>query len=77
MTKDEEIAILKAENAILLQNQVVLEQKVLDLLQMIEKLGIKKDSSNSHNSSSQDKGKPKRKRSQSLRPKSNRKSGGQ
>lgn len=77
MTKDEEIAILKAENAILRQNQVVLEQKVLDLLQMIEKLGIKKDSSNSHNSSSQDKGKPKRKRSQSLRPKSNRKSGGQ
>ncbi|MFT6358197.1 MAG: hypothetical protein ACJAYJ_002418, partial [Saprospiraceae bacterium] len=50
MTKDEEIAILKAENAILRQNQVVLEQKVLDLLQMIEKLGIKKDSSNSHNS---------------------------
>lgn len=75
MTKDEEIAMLKAMNAVLLQKISVLEEKVLQLFQIIEKLGIKKDSSNSHNSPSQDKSKPKRNRS--LRPKSNRKSGGQ
>lgn len=75
MTKDEEIAILKAQNAELLQKVSTLEEKVLQLLQIIEKQGVKKDSRNSHNSPSQDKSKPKR--NQSLRPKSNRKTGGQ
>jgi transposase len=75
VTKDEEIAMLKATNAVLLQKITVLEEKVLQLFQIIEKLGIKKNSSNSHNSPSQDKSKPKRNRS--LRTKSNRKSGGQ
>jgi transposase len=77
VTKDEEIAILKAENAVLAQRISSLELKVMQLLKLIEKQGVKKDSSNSHNSSSQDKGKPKRKRNRSLRPKTNRKSGGQ
>lgn len=75
MTKDEKIAMLEAVNAELLQKISVLEEKVLQLFQIIEKQGIKKDSSNSHNSPSQDKSKPKRNRS--LRPKSKRKSGGQ
>jgi len=60
MTKDEEIAILKAQNAELLQRVATLEEKVLQLLQIIEKQGVKKDSRNSHNSPSQDKSKPKR-----------------
>jgi len=75
MTKDEEIAMLRAQNAELLQRVAHLEEKVLQLLQIIEKQGIKKDSRNSHNSPSQDKSKPKR--NQSLRSKSNRKTGGQ
>lgn len=75
MTKDEKIATLEATNAKLVQKISVLEEKVLQLIQIIEKQGVKKDSSNSHNSPSQDKSKPKRNRS--LRPKSNRKSGGQ
>lgn len=75
MTKDEEIAMLKAENAELLQKVALLEEKVLQLLQIIEKQGVKKDSRNSHNSPSQDKSKPKRTRS--LRTKSTRKPGGQ
>ena len=77
MTKDEEIALLKAENAALVQEVQTFKDKVAQLLRIIEKLGIKKDSSNSHNSSSQDKGRPKRKRNRSLRPKTKRKPGGQ
>lgn len=75
MTKDEEIAILKAQNAELTQRVATLEEKVLQLLQIIEKQGVKKDSSNSHNAPSQDKNKPKR--NQSLRSKTNRTTGGQ
>ena len=75
MTKDEQIVLLQAENALLTQKITSLEQKVVQLLQIIEKQGVKKNSSNSHNSPSQDKGKPKR--NQSLRTKSQRKSGGQ
>ena len=75
MTKDEEIAELKAINAALVQKHEALKKKVMLLLQLLEKQGVKKDSHNSHNSPSQDKSKPKRNRS--LRQKSNRKSGGQ
>lgn len=75
MTKDEKIASLEASNAELLQRVTILEEKVMQLLQIIEKQAVKKDSSNSHNSPSQDKSKPQRNRS--LRPKSKRKPGGQ
>lgn len=75
MTKDEQIEILKAENAELRQLVKSLEAKVLYLLQIIEQKSIKKDSHNSHNSPSQDKSKPKR--NKSLRAQSSRQSGGQ
>jgi transposase len=75
LTKDEQIAKLMAGNAILTQEVTSLKTKVVQLLKIIEQQGVKKDSSNSHNSSSQDKGKPKRKRNRSLRPKTDRKSG--
>ena len=69
------IESLEATNALLLQQIKELEEKVLFLLQIIEKQTIKKDSHNSHNPPSQDKSKPKR--NQSLRKKSGLKSGGQ
>ena len=42
MTKDEEIALLKAENAALVQEVQSFKDKVAQLLRIIEKLGIKK-----------------------------------
>lgn len=77
MTSEEKIAFakLQAENVELRQRVKSLEDKVLFLLQIIEKQGIKKDSHNSHNPPSSDKSKPKR--TKSLRKKSTRKSGGQ
>lgn len=75
MTKDEEIQFLKEENAKLRKEVESLSNKVLYLLKELEKQSVHKDSHNSHNSPSQDKNKPKRKKS--LRSKSDRKSGGQ
>ena len=75
MNLEEKIQTLEAENAMLRQHQKGLEEKVLFLLQLIEKQNVKKDSHNSHNPPSQDKSKPKR--NQSLRKKSNRRPGGQ
>lgn len=75
MTKDEEIAYLRAENAELRQKVTSLEEKVRYLLELLTKQSVQKDSHNSHNSPSQDKKKPKR--NTSLRPKTSRSSGGQ
>lgn len=82
MKSEEKIQVLEAENralkvsnAQLSERVKLLEDKVLYLLKQFEKQGIKKDSQNSHNPPSQDKGKPKR--NQSLRPKTTRKTGGQ
>jgi len=75
MTSEERIAYLEAENAELKQRVKSLEEKVLLLLQIIEKQSVKKDSHNSHNPPSSDKSKPKR--TKSLRKKSTRKTGGQ
>lgn len=82
MTLEEKIAKLEAENAklktanaLLVQRVESLEAKVLLLLKQLEKQGVKKDSHNSHNPPSQDKGKPKR--NKSLRKKTGRKTGGQ
>jgi len=83
------IQLLEAENAELaasyselkevhsasLEQIKLLEEKILYLLQQLEKQAVKKDSHNSHNPPSSDKGKPKR--NQSLRPKTTRKTGGQ
>ncbi len=66
---------LLLENAHLKEIIKSLEEKVVYLLEVIQKQGIKKDSHNSHNSPSQDKFKPKR--NKSLRKKTGRKSGGQ
>jgi hypothetical protein len=52
-----------------------LKSKVKQLLRLLEEKSIKKDSHNSHNPPSQDKGSPKR--NQSRRKKSGKKSGGQ
>lgn len=84
MTKDGKIKLLELElenaelklaNASLTKRVASLEAKVLLLLNLIEKHGVKKDSHNSHNPPSQDKGKPKR--NKSLREKTGRKPGGQ
>ena len=72
MNLEEKIQALEAENALLCHRQKELEEKVLYLLQVIEKQAVKKDS---HNPPSHDKSKPKR--NQSLRKKSKRKTGGQ
>lgn len=77
MTREERIVFtrLQAENAELKQGMKSLEEKVLFLLQIIEKQNVKKDSHNSHNPPASDKSKPKR--TKSLRKRSMRKSGGQ
>lgn len=82
MTKAEYIAILEArtvtleaQNVELTQQVNVLEGKVVALLKVLEKKGVKKDSRNSHTAPSGDKSKPKR--NKSLRKKSTRKTGGQ
>lgn len=75
MTLKAKIATLEAENAELIQQVKQLEEKVVFLLQIIERQTVKKDSHNSHNPPSQDKSPPKR--NQSLRKKSGLKSGGQ
>lgn len=77
MTKAEKIAFSKmsAENAAQKQRIDSLEEKVLFLLQIIEKQSVKKDSHNSHNPPASDKSSPKR--TKSLRKKSTRKTGGQ
>lgn len=67
------IASLEAENTALRQQVKALEEKVMLVLQQLERASVKKDSHNSHSPPSQDKGKTKK----SLRQKSNRKSGGQ
>jgi len=56
VTKSEEIALLKSTNSELNSKVESLEQKVMQLLQIIEKQGVKKDSSNSSNPPSQDRG---------------------
>ena len=66
---------LLLENTKLKEIITSLEAKVVYLLEVMQKQGIKKDSHNSHNSPSQDKFKPKR--NTSLREKTGRKSGGQ
>ena len=76
MNSEEKTAALEAENASLHQQVKLLEEQVLYLLQQLEKQKVvKKDSHNSHNPPSTDKGKPKR--NQSLRKKTGRKTGGQ
>lgn len=70
-----EISLLKHENALLKEQVKTLEAKVLQLLEIIEQYGIKKDSHNSHLPSSRDLSKPKH--NKSLRPKTGRKPGGQ
>lgn len=74
MDESSEIAILRAENAALREQVASLEEKLLLLLRQQAAKAVKKDSHNSHNPPSQDKGQP---RSKSLRAKSARKTGGQ
>lgn len=76
MDEGSRIQSLEAENAFLRQEVEGLKEKVMLLLQRLESKSVKKDSHNSHNPPSQDKG-GRRKVSKSLRRKSNRKSGGQ
>jgi transposase len=73
LTESEHIAILEAENAELRQQIISLEEKVLLLLELQQKRGVKKDSGNSSLPPSGDIGKKPR----SLRKKSDRKVGGQ
>ena len=75
MSLESKISSLEASNASLHSKIKLLENKVMLLLEIIEKQGIKKDSHNSHNPPSNDKSNPKRNRS--LRKKTGRKSGGQ
>ncbi len=73
MDTQDYIASLETENTALRQHVKALEDKVMFLLQQIERSTLKKDSHNSHSPPSKDPFKTKK----SLRPKSNRKSGGQ
>lgn len=75
MSLEEQITLLKAENALLRSKIELLEEKVMFLLKLQEEQSIKKDSHNSHNPPSSDKSKPKR--NKSLRKKTGRKPGGQ
>ena len=67
------IASLETENTALREHVKALEDKVMLLLQQIQRSSLKKDSHNSHSPPSKDPFKTKK----SLRQKSNRKSGGQ
>ena len=73
MQSGKTIEILEAENAVLRQRVLNLEEKVLILLQRLEGKSVKRDSHNSHTPPSQDKAR----KTKSLRGKSARKSGGQ
>lgn len=73
MTETEHIAILEAENAELRQRIISLEEKLLLLLELQQKQGVKKDSGNSSLPPSSDIGK----KTRSLREKSERSVGGQ
>jgi transposase len=75
MNSASKISILEAENAAFRVQAKELESKVILLLEIIEKQGVKKDSHNSHNPPSTDKSNPKR--NKSLRKKTGRKTGGQ
>ena len=66
---------LRLANAQYAQQIKQLEEKVMLLMKLLEKKSVKKDSHNSSNPPSQDKSKPKR--TNSLRKKSGKKSGGQ
>ena len=68
-------ASLRGEHALLVEQVAQLTSKVSQLLRLLEQKSLKKDSHNSHNPPSQDKGTPKRK--QSRRKKSEKKTGGQ
>ncbi len=73
MTDSEHIAILEATNAELVQQVKMLEEKVALLFELLQKQGVKKDSHNSHLPPSSDISS----KNKSLRPKSERASGGQ
>jgi hypothetical protein len=75
MNSVSKISILEAENAAFRVQVKEPESKVILLLEIIEKQGVKKDSHNSHNPPSTDKSNPKR--NKSLRKKTGRKTGGQ
>ena len=68
-------AELQASNELLVEQVAQLKSKMGQLLRLLEEKAVKKDSHNSHNPPSQDKGTPKR--NQSRRKKSERKTGGQ
>jgi len=72
---EREHAELKAKYALQEAEITQLKEKIEMLLRLLEEKSLKKDSHNSHNPPSQDKGKPKR--NQSRRKKSGKKSGGQ
>lgn len=71
----EENALLSAQVTQLTEQVAQLTDKVNQLLRLLEQKSLKKDSHNSHNPPSQDKGTPKR--NQSRRKKSGKKTGGQ
>jgi len=73
LTDSEHIAILEATNAELVQQVKMLEEKVALLFELLQKQGVKKDSHNSHLPPSSDISS----KNKSLRPKSERASGGQ
>jgi hypothetical protein len=75
MEIEERIRLLEEENAHLRKENKSLQERLRYLLQEIERLQVKKDSHNSHNPPSQDKGKSQKRKS--LRKKSDRKTGGQ
>jgi transposase len=72
---EKENAELRQQNSLLFEQVEQLQSKVEQLLRLLEEKAVKKDSHNSHNPPSQDKGAPKR--NQSRRKKSGKKSGGQ
>lgn len=67
------IPLLESENVALKQRVLDLEQLVLDLIKKVEQMSVRKDSQNSSKAPSSDYGR----KNKSLRPKSDRKPGGQ